>query len=265
MPNSPDATATVITPLPAFSDNYLWLLTRGGRAAIVDPGDAQPVLRALAERRLTLEAILVTHHHGDHVGGVNRLRETGARVYGPRAENIDGIDVPLAGGDRIEVLGVPCAVLDVPGHTAGHIAYYAASLEPPAVFCGDTMFACGCGRLFEGTPAQMLASLDTLAALPPATRMYCAHEYTQANIRFALAVEPGNTELQQRARDAAALRGRGAPTVPSTIALERATNPFLRSDVPAVRAAAVAHAGAAAASDRVQTFAALRAWKDGFR
>jgi len=259
------ATAPRITPLPAFSDNYLWLLARDGRAAIVDPGDAQPVERALAERQLTLEAILVTHHHGDHVGGVARLRATGARVYGPRAENIAGVDVALAGGDHIEVLGLPFTVLDVPGHTAGHIAYYAPTLAPPAVFCGDTMFACGCGRLFEGTPAQMLASLDALAALPPHTRMYCAHEYTLANIRFALAVEPGNADLQQRARDATALRERGEPTVPSSIALERATNPFLRSDVPEVRASAVAHAGAAAARDRVQTFAALRAWKDGFR
>lgn len=256
---------TVITPLPAFSDNYLWLITRGTRAAIVDPGDAGPVLRALADKGLTLEAILVTHHHGDHTGGVARLRATGARVYGPRHERIAGVDVPLAGGARIEVLGLPFAVLDVPGHTAGHIAYYAGTLDPPAVFCGDTMFACGCGRLFEGTPAQMLASLDALAGLPPATRVYCAHEYTLANIRFALTVEPGNADLQQRARDAAALRERGEPTVPSTVALERATNPFLRSDVRAVRDAAVAHAGAEAARDRVRTFAALRAWKDGFR
>lgn len=263
MPN-PDNSLS-ITPLPAFSDNYLWLLARDGRAAIVDPGDAQPVLRALAERQLKLDAILVTHHHGDHTGGVMRLRETGARVYGPRAERIDGIDVALAGGDRIVVLGVTFDVLEVPGHTAGHIAYVAATLASPAVFCGDTMFACGCGRLFEGTPAQMLASLDALAALPATTRVYCAHEYTLANIRFALAVEPGNEALQQRARDAAALRERGEPTVPSTVELERATNPFLRSDVSEVRAAAIAHAGAGAGRDRVQTFAALRAWKDGFR
>lgn len=263
MPN-PEYTLS-ITPLPAFSDNYLWLLARDGRAAIVDPGDAQPVLRALADRQLKLEAILVTHHHGDHTGGVMALRETGARVYGPRTERIAGVDVTLAGGDRIDVLGLPLDVLDVPGHTAGHIAYVAATLAPPAVFCGDTLFACGCGRLFEGTPAQMLASLDALAALPPATSVFCAHEYTLANIRFALAVEPGNRALQQRARDAAALRERSEPTVPSTVELERATNPFLRSDAPAVRAAAVAHAGAAAGRDRVQTFAALRAWKDSFR
>ncbi len=263
MPN-PD-NSLLITPLPAFSDNYLWLLARNGRAAVVDPGDAQPVLHALAERHLTLEAILVTHHHGDHTGGVMTLRASGARVYGPRRERIAGVDVALGGGDRIEVLGQPFDVLDVPGHTAGHIAYVAATLEPPAVFCGDTLFAGGCGRLFEGTPAQMLASLDALAALPPATRVYCAHEYTLSNLRFALAVEPGNAVLQQRALDAAALRARGEPTVPSTVGIECATNPFLRSAVPEVRAAAIAQAGADAGSDRVQTFAALRAWKDGFR
>jgi hydroxyacylglutathione hydrolase len=262
MSRTPDLS---ITPLPAFQDNYLWLLSRDGRAVVVDPGDAVPVQRALAERQLKLDAILVTHHHGDHIGGLDALLVTGATVYGPRSESIDGIDVRLASGDRVEVLGVSLTVLDVPGHTAGHIAYFAESLEPPAVFCGDTLFACGCGRLFEGTPAQMLASLDRLAALPPATRVYCAHEYTLANIRFALAVEPANPALQQRAQHAAATRERGEPTVPSTIALELATNPFMRSDVPAVHAAAVAHAEAKTALDRVQTFATLRAWKNDFR
>jgi hydroxyacylglutathione hydrolase len=257
-------TALEITPVPAFSDNYLWLLSRGREAAIVDPGDAAPVQRALAQRGLQLSAILVTHHHADHVGGLAALRASGATVYGPRAEDIAGIDVRLGGGDRIEVLGTDFEVIDTPGHTAGHISYFSAATDPPLLFCGDTLFACGCGRLFEGTPAQMLASLDRLAALPAATRAYCAHEYTEANIRFALAVEPGNAELQQRARDAAALRARGEPTVPSTIALERATNPFLRADEPAVRAAALAR-DAGAAAGRVQAFAALRSWKNVFR
>jgi hydroxyacylglutathione hydrolase len=253
-----------ITPLPAFDDNYLWLLARDGEAAIVDPGDAAPVLRALAERGLRLSAILVTHHHGDHAGGIPDLRATGATVYGPRGERIDGVDVRLGAGDRITVLGVRFEVLEVPGHTAGHIAYYADSLDPPAVFCGDTLFACGCGRLFEGTPAQMLASLDRLAALPPATRVYCAHEYTLANIRFAREVEPDNAALQERASNAKATRAHGEPTVPSTIALELATNPFLRSASSSVQAAALRRTGANAL-DRVQTFAAIRAWKDVFR
>jgi hydroxyacylglutathione hydrolase len=261
----PLAAPISITPLPAFSDNYLWLLSREGRAAVVDPGDPVPVQRALDDYGLQLDAILVTHHHGDHVGGVRALRETGARVYGPRTEEIAGVDVRLAGGDEIEVLDTRFTVLDVPGHTAGHIAYYTDELDPPAVFCGDTLFGCGCGRLFEGTAAQMLASLDRLATLPAQTRVYCAHEYTLANIRFALAVEPGNRDLQQRASSAAALRERGEPTLPSTIELELATNPFMRSDAPDVRKAAVARAGASAGSDRVRTFAAIRNWKDDFR
>jgi hydroxyacylglutathione hydrolase len=260
-----DAPFVSITPLPAFSDNYLWLLDRAGHAVVVDPGDPAPVLRALAERQLNLDAILVTHHHGDHVGGLSALRQTGATVYGPRAEAIDGVDVALDGGDRVEVLGVTFGVLDVPGHTAGHIAYFAEALDPPVLFCGDTLFACGCGRLFEGTPAQMLASLDRLSALPPATRVYCAHEYTLANIRFALAVEPSNADLQQRARDAAVLRERGKPTVPSTIALELATNPFMRSDAPDVRNAANARAGDTAGVGRLRTFTTIRKWKDEFR
>jgi hydroxyacylglutathione hydrolase len=254
-----------ITPLPAFGDNYLWLLSRNGQAAVVDPGDAAPVQRALASSGLKLAAILVTHHHADHIGGLDALGATGAVVYGPRGEDIDGIGVRVGEGDRIDVIGIPFTVLEVPGHTAGHIAYFTDAVEPPLVFCGDTLFACGCGRLFEGTAAQMLNSLDHLAALPASTRVYCAHEYTLANIRFALAVEPANPMLQQRARDAAELRERGEPTVPSTMALELATNPFMRSDTPDVRAAAVQRAGPAAGTDRVQTFAAIRKWKDGFR
>jgi hydroxyacylglutathione hydrolase len=261
----PHAAPLLITPLPAFSDNYLWLLSRSGRAAIVDPGDPVPVQQALSARNLQLDAILVTHHHGDHVGGVAALRATGATVYGPRSEAIAGVDRPLDDGDTIEVLDTRFNVLDVPGHTAGHIAYHAASLDPPALFCGDTLFACGCGRLFEGTPAQMLASLDRLASLPAQTRVYCAHEYTLANIRFALAVEPDNVELQQRAAAATSTRQRGEPTLPSTIGLELATNPFMRADAPAVRRAAAARGLAPPAGDRIATFAAIRAWKDGFR
>jgi hydroxyacylglutathione hydrolase len=255
-----------ISPLPAFSDNYLWLLNRGRRAVVVDPGDAEPVLKALASRQLQLDAILVTHHHGDHVGGVEKLRShTGATVYGPRSERIEGVDVAVAEGDRVTVLDTDFTVIEVPGHTAGHIAYFSDALDPPVLFCGDTLFGCGCGRLFEGTPAQMLGSLDRLASLAGTTRVYCAHEYTLANIRFALAVEPGNAELQRRARDASVQRERGEPTLPSTIGLELQTNPFMRSDAGAVREAAIAHAGASAVRSRTDVFATLRAWKNDFR
>lgn len=264
MPSSPDSSALTVTPLPAFNDNYLWLLARGQEAAVVDPGDAAPVRRALERHNLRLTAILVTHHHGDHVGGVLDLKSrTGAKVFGPAGEDIEGVDVRLRGGDRVAVLGADFRVIDVPGHTAGHIAYFAADQLPPRLFCGDTLFACGCGRLFEGTARQMLASLDALAALPASTLVYCAHEYTLSNIRFALAVEPGNVALQERAARDEATRRRGEPTVPSTIGLERATNPFLRCDVPEVRAAVAS--GTADAVDRTAIFAALRERKNIFR
>lgn len=253
-----------ISPLPAFKDNYIWLLVRGTDAAVVDPGDAEPVIRALEQQQLRLTAILATHHHADHVGGLVALKERyQAIAYGPAREKVAQLDHRLGAGDRIEVLGTHFEVIDIPGHTAGHIAFHAPQLRPPAVFCGDTLFACGCGRLFEGTPEQMLASLDALAALPAVTRVYCGHEYTVANIRFALEVEPDNRDLQSRAATATAMRKRGEPTLPSTIGLELATNPFMRCDVPSVRAAASGELKGAGLA-RVSTFAAIRGWKDGF-
>lgn len=256
----------LIEPIPAFRDNYLWLLSRTGRAAIVDPGDAQPVRRALAQRGLFLAAILVTHHHADHSGGVAELaEETGAAVYVPAGEQIDcGAATPtrLRHGDRIEVLGETLNVLDVPGHTAGHIAYFAPAQR--ALFCGDTLFAGGCGRLFEGTAAQMVTSLGKLAALPADTRVYCAHEYTLSNLAFALAADPDNAALRARAAACEAMRAQDQPTVPSTIAEELATNPFLRIDHPSLRAAAERiRPGAGSRPETV--FAALREWKNGFR
>jgi hydroxyacylglutathione hydrolase len=251
-----------IIPVPAFADNYIWLLRQGRHVAVVDPGDAEPVLVHLRVHDLTLVAILNTHHHADHVGGNAALLERfDVPVFGPEREAIPGVTHRLRQGESIRVpdLGVSYAVIDVPGHTAGHIAYVGDGV----VFCGDTLFACGCGRLFEGTPAQMHASLAKLAALPGATRAYCAHEYTLANIRFARAVEPGNAALQAREIEETAKRERGLPTVPSTVALECATNPFLRSSEPAVIAAAQAHAGRAL-NDPVDVFAALRAWKNSF-
>ena len=265
MTPSADSTGLAVTPVPAFNDNYLWLLARGHDAAVVDPGDASPVLQALERHGLRLSAILVTHHHGDHVGGVDELKaRTGAVVHGPATESIDGIDNRLTGGDTVNVLGTRLRVIDVPGHTAGHIAYFAPDETPPLLFCGDTLFACGCGRLFEGTPSQMLASLDALAVLPVATRVYCAHEYTLANIRFALSIEPSNAALLERAARDRATRERGEPTLPSTIGLELATNPFLRCDAPSVRAA-VAKSATAEAVDRTSIFASLRQMKNTFR
>lgn len=256
------ASAITVEPIPALDDNYLWLLVRGPDAAVVDPGDADPVLQRLQQRKLPLRAILVTHHHGDHVGGVAALaRATGARVYGPRGERIPARGVAVGDGDRIDVLGVTFDVLDVPGHTLGHVAYHAAAQR--LLFCGDTLFAAGCGRLFEGTAAQMTASLTRLAGLPADTRVYCAHEYTLSNLRFALAVEPANEALRERQQRCRALRDRGEPTVPSTIGEELATNPFLRCDVPAVRDAAEARAGRSLPTTEA-VFAVVREWKNAF-
>ncbi len=259
------AAALHIQPVPAFRDNYIWLLERGGRVAVVDPGEAVAVLQLLAAHQWRLDTILLTHHHNDHVGGVSDLvRAHPARVFGPANSPFDAIDVRLREGDTVAVLGTTFSVMTVPGHTLDHIAYWSA--EQAAVFCGDTLFACGCGRLFEGSAAQMAASLGRLGGLPGDTRVYCAHEYTLSNLRFALAVEPGNTDLQQRREDCVELRERGLPTVPSTIALERATNPFLRCEVPAVQAAARNHRPDALGTpaDPVGVFGVLRGWKDRY-
>lgn len=244
------------------------MLHDGSHALVVDPGDEKPVLEALQSMRLQLQAILVTHHHADHVGGVIALQQaTGAEVYGPAGENIPAMQHAMAQGDRISLLGIGFEVLDVPGHTAGHIAWYAATAHPgPLLFCGDTLFSGGCGRLFEGTPAQMLASLDQLCALPPDTRVCCAHEYTLSNLRFARAVEPDNVALADYERHCRALREQGQPTLPSRIGIEQEINPFLRSRLPGVREA-VRHAmrERAVSQDDAGHFAALRLWKNEFR
>lgn len=255
-----------IEALPAFTDNYIWLLTRDGSraAAVVDPGDPDVVLAALAARGLTLDAVLITHHHRDHTGGIARLKAAFPRavVPGPAGERIAGLTRRLVEDDQVEVLGARFRVLDVPGHTAGHIAYVGEAPDAAGVlFCGDTLFAGGCGRLFEGTPEQMTASLAKLAALPGDTRVYCAHEYTLANLGFAAWVEPDSPALLARVADDAARRRRDEPTVPSTLALERATNPFLRVREPAVIAAAERFTGQRLATDS-EVFWAVRHWKD---
>ncbi|WP_025917825.1 hydroxyacylglutathione hydrolase [Herminiimonas sp. CN] len=254
----------LVLAVPAFNDNYLWLIHDGRSAAVVDPGDATPILAVLARLRLKLVAILLTHHHGDHVGGVAELlQHFTVPVYGPKSEIIAGISKPLSQGDDVIVpeLGLNFSVLEVPGHTLDHIAYVAP--RQGWLFCGDTLFAGGCGRLFEGTPAQMRASLAKLAALPDTTQVYCAHEYTLANLRFALEVEPDNADLAARFEREQAKRAQGLATVPSTIGLEKATNPFLRDQIPAVTERLIA-CGRLQESTPAAAFAALRAWKNIF-
>jgi hydroxyacylglutathione hydrolase len=255
-----------IIPIPAFADNYIWLLRKEDTGVVVDPGDAAPVIAHCEREGVALAAILATHHHGDHVGGITRLlARWSVPVYGPARESIPGRTHALSEGDVFIVPGIDVrlSAIDIPGHTAGHIAYVAGEEKPPLVFCGDTLFAAGCGRLFEGTPMQMVASLAKLAQLPGETLVYCGHEYTLANLRFARAVEPANVLLGEREMREKAKRDRGLPTLPSTVGEERATNPFLRTDEPAVRSAAQQHAGRTL-DDRVAVFAEVRAWKNAF-
>ena len=254
----------------AFEDNYIWLVALDQPnnesqrpTIIVDPGDEDPVLEKVARDNLAPIAILCTHHHGDHVGGAAALaREFNIPVYGPRAESISAVTHPLDDGDHLTfpVLGLEFTVMAVPGHTRGHIAYY----SPGLLFCGDTLFSAGCGRLFEGTAEQMLESLSRLAALPEDTLVYCAHEYTAANLRFASTVEPDNRAVLQKINEVTAQRQLNTPTLPSRIGIEKQINPFLRSSLPGVKQAAEAHVGHTLA-DPLATFTEIRRWKDHFR
>jgi hydroxyacylglutathione hydrolase len=253
----------LLQPLPAFTDNYIWTLRESpaGAPIVVDPGDAAPVLAMADATGVAPAALLLTHHHPDHVGGAAELlrRWPSLPVFAPVDDRIEAPCQRVRDGDTVEAGPWRFEVLAVPGHTLSHIAFHGHGL----LFCGDTLFSLGCGRLFEGTPGQMLASLDRLAALPPPTRVCCGHEYTLANAAFAAAIEPGNAALHRRTAEARALRDRDAPTLPALLADELAANPFLRVDAPAVRAAVAARLGRMPA-DRVETFAELRQWKDGF-
>lgn len=249
-----------IVPIPAFNDNYIWLMHDGRHALAVDPGDARPVQDFIAQNDLTLAAILITHHHADHVGGLPAFAGM-CPVYGPATESIAGLTHRVREGDAVSIpeLDVRFDVLDLPGHTLGHIAY----VGPDLVFCGDTLFSGGCGRLFEGSPAQMKASLAKLAALPAATRVYCTHEYTLANLAFAQAAEPDNPARDAWLAECQQRRAAGAPTLPSTIGRERAINPFLRVDHASVLSGLSSFVGHAP-KDATHAFAALREWKNNF-
>ena len=252
-----------IDPIPAFTDNYIWVIRNSQHAAAVDPGDAAPLLAYLESEHLELVAILNTHHHEDHVGGNLELKDRfSCSVYGPATESIPGLTHPVCGGDKVALpeLDMDFEVFDIPGHTLGHVAYYGSG----ALFCGDTLFGCGCGRVFEGTMEQMRASLEKLSSLPEATRVYCAHEYTLANIRFAKDVEPYNEAILNREMEDAELRKRMMPTLPSTISLEKGTNPFLRCGVSDVALSVQRHAGRRLDGDAA-VFEALRIWKNGYK
>lgn len=252
-----------VTPIPAFNDNYIWLLRQdtSDKVAVVDPGDAAPVIEILEREGLTLASILITHHHHDHTGGLPELIERyHPRVIGPDNPRIDGIDERLGDGDECLVMGRRFEVMAAPGHTLDHIAFFAAGV-PPLLFCGDTLFSGGCGRLFEGTAQQMHTSLSRLAALPGDTLVFAAHEYTLANLRFAKAADPDNTLLDAYQRDCQRSRELERPTLPSNMARELQINPFLRSDQPGVQRAA----GSQGDTDTpLATFTTLRAWKDAF-
>ena len=257
-----------ISAIPAFVDNYIWCLHDERLAIVVDPGDAAPVQAFLQNRGLDLGGILVTHHHWDHVNGINTLTEIwpGIPVWGPANENIPGRTQPMKGGDHVLLpIGVRLDVLDLPGHTLGHVGYYCENFgaSGAAVFCGDTLFSSGCGRLFEGTAEQMYQSLSLLGGLPLSTKVYCTHEYTQSNLRFAQAVEPDNQDIQQRISEVEQLRQAGLASVPSTIELELRVNPFVRTNQIAVKDAIMRNCGIHPAGD-MDTFAKLRLWKDRF-
>lgn len=258
-----------IHPIPAFADNYIWAITEQGsnKACVVDPGDATPVIEYLHSMGLTLSDILITHHHLDHTGGIHQLCEKySPRVFGPKSSEIGSITDFVVEGDCVELFGQSFSVLEIPGHTLDHIAFFSEDKNQPApiLFCGDTLFAAGCGRLFEGSPAMMHSSLKKLSSLDTNTRVYCTHEYTLANLQFALAAEPNNGTLLKRNQSELAKRNQGLPTIPSSIELEIATNPFIRCNQETLVTAARNRLGGREPENEIEVFATLRAWKDTF-
>lgn len=266
--------ALKVSPIHAFSDNYIWAFgqDRSREVCIVDPGEAGPVLAALHAEDLHLSSILVTHHHADHIGGIKALLAEfpDTPVYGPKSSKIDLVTSPLGDGDNLNVAGVEFSVISVPGHTLDHIAYHSCGYSNEEnsasglLFCGDTLFAGGCGRIFEGNPGMMHASLDKLASLPASTMVYCAHEYTQGNLRFALHADPGNRDTIERLQQVNEARNAGFSTVPSMLSMELRTNPFLRCHTKAVREAVIEKMAIPVESSDIEVFAALRQWKDSF-
>ncbi len=260
-----------IIAIKAFSDNYIWAITNNKSLALVDPGDANVCINFIERHQLKLDAILITHHHPDHTGGIEKLRSYCQKlqwpitVYGPKNENIPFNDVKLIEKDTVNLanLNISLQVIDLPGHTAGHIAYFSNKEDEPALFCGDTLFSGGCGRLFEGSPQQMLNSLTKLVNLPESTKVYCAHEYTQANLKFALTVEPENQVLVDYSQRVNELRAKQQATIPTSIKVEKQINPFLRSHEPTVQASAMQFDNNAQAST-IDTFTVIRRWKDQF-
>ncbi len=253
-----------ITPIPAFNDNYIWLLKNNDKAVVVDPGDAVPVEKALLEMGLTLDAIIITHHHHDHTGGVKSLCDTfDVPVYGPHNSKFKGITVPLKSDDQIQLLGNSFKVKEVPGHTLDHICYFLEDSQAPAIFCGDSLFLAGCGRVFEGSMQQMLNAMEYFKQLPSETKVYCTHEYSLSNLAFARAVEPNNSAVQELIINCQKDRKKDKPTLPSTIKTERLINPFLRYTEPSVKNSAEQFCEQQLISD-LAVFSTLRGWKDNF-
>ena len=252
-----------IFPLRAFSDNYIWTLLKDNEVTVVDPGDPKPVISFLEKRDLTLNNIFITHHHYDHTGGIQSLVELyNCEVYGPTGGHIEGINTSLTEGDVIEISGIEFSIFSTPGHTLDHISYF-ADIDVPLLFCGDTLFSGGCGRLFEGTPEQMFNSLNKFSVLPSNTQVFCTHEYTESNLTFAVEVEPDNKDLNDRLNEVREMRREDKITLPSTISTELKINPFLRCHREEVIQAAQNYSQTAVSKDE-EVLGVIRNWKDNF-